>query len=164
MLTYCICYWIWDTKSFIQIPARVRLKKQNKMPWWHLKGQQRKKNPLHINEDDGIKHQTKARGETIAFMPLISAVLINLKHVIRDRRSSALQTLFIPQSSTFSSAQSSVSQRAQVWQGFPTCHLLRPRLHVHSTSICLKPFSLTSSEPAPTIALHSTQKLNKIIK
>ncbi len=143
--------------------CKSEVKKQNKMPWWHLKGQKRKKKPLHIifnrtaqkNEDDGIKHQTKARGETIAFMPLISAVLINLKHVIRDRRSSALQTLFIPQSSTFSSAQSSVSQRAQVWQGFATCHLLRPRLHVHSTSICLKPFSLTNSEPAPTIALHT---------
>lgn len=71
------------------------------------KDSKRTKKTLHIifnrtaqkNEDDVIKHKTKARGETISFMPLISVVLTNLKHVIRDRRSSALQTLFFPQSS-----------------------------------------------------------------
>lgn len=132
------------------------------MPWWHLKGQKRKKKPLHIfnrtaqkNEDDVIKHQTKARGETIAFMPLISVVLINLKHVIRDRRSSALQTLFSPKVLvTFYFLKCPVISLSKSTR-FPTCHLLRPRLHVHSTSICLKPFSLTNSEPAPTIALHT---------
>lgn len=92
----------------------------------------RKKN-FHIirrtaqKKDDDVIKQAKARGEIISFRPLISVVVIDLKHVIRDRRSSALQTLFFPPKfwrlrhfCTFSSAQSSVSQRAQGWQGFPT--------------------------------------------
>lgn len=100
-------------------------------------------------------------------MSLISVVVTDLKHVIRDRRNSAFHTLFffpkfwrLRHFCTFSSAQSSVSQRAQGWQGFPTGHLLN--LGSMSTQH-LKPLSLTNSEPTPTNTLHINPKLFQAI-
>lgn len=120
-----------------------------------------------MNEDDVIKHQAKAREGIMSFMSLISVVVMDLKHVIRDRRNSALHTLFfflkfwrLRHFCTFSSAQSSVSQRAQGWQGFPTGHLLN--LGSMSTQH-LKPFSLINSEPTPTNTLHINPKLFQAI-
>lgn len=120
-----------------------------------------------MNEDDVIKHQAKAREGIMSFMSLISVVVTDLKHVIRDRRNSALHTLFfflkfwrLRHFCTFSSAQSSVSQRAQGWQGFPTGHLLN--LGSMSTQH-LKPFSLINSEPTPTNTLHINPKLFQAI-
>lgn len=101
-----------------------------------------------------IKHQAKARG-IISFMPVIS-VVIDLKHVIRDRRSRALHTLFfslkfwrLRHFCTFSKCSVISLRKSTRLAGFSYLSPAEPQLHVHSTSSCLKPFSLTNSEPAP---------------
>lgn len=128
-----------------------------------------RKKLLHIfsrtaqkNGDDVIKHQEKARVENHLIQASDFSRACKSKACDqRQEKQCTPNTIFplkfwrLRHFCTFSSVQSSVSQRAQVWQDFPTCHLLRPRLHVHSTSICLQPFNLTNSETATTIALHT---------